>query len=64
MGEFLCPLCQCYSNTVLPLFPQVGQLSVRVESAKPRRQVDMKEWRELITLALTFEHGDSMDTGI
>lgn len=62
-GEFLCPLCQCYNNTVLPLLPQVGQLSVTARLAQPCRKVNMQEWRELVSLALELGSGDSMDTG-
>ena len=64
MGEFLCPLCQCYSNTVLPLLPQVGQLSVGASIAASCRVVNMQEWRELVSLALDLGSGDAMDTGM
>ncbi len=64
MGEFLCPLCQCYSNTVLPLLPQVGQLSVGAQIAASCREVSMQEWRELVSLALDLGSGDAMDTGL
>lgn len=62
-GEFLCPLCQCYSNTVLPLVPQVGQLSVGTELAEPIVAVTMLEWKKLLLLAVELASGDSMDTG-
>ncbi len=62
-GEFLCPLCQCYSNTVLPLLPQVGQLSVGVQLSLPNSSVNMLEWRKLLTLAVELGNGDAMDTG-
>lgn len=63
MGEFLCPLCQCYCNTVLPLVPQVGQLSVGAKPIQPSRPINMQEWRELLTLAVDLCSGDAMDTG-
>lgn len=62
-GEFLCPLCQCFSNSVLPLLPQVGQLSVFGHSAKPCRRVDMQEWMVMVSLALDLASGDS-DIGV
>lgn len=64
MGEFLCPLCQCYGNTVLPLVPQVGQLSLRTSSAMPSRKVNIQEWRELVSLAVDLGGGIAMDTGV
>ena len=51
-GEFLCPLCQCFGNTVLPMLPQVGQLSVLGHSAQPQRNVSMLEWRAMVTKAM------------
>lgn len=63
LGEFLCPLCQGYGNTVLPLLPQVGQLSVKVNLAQPSRRITMREWRELVSLAVELGNGDAMDTG-
>ena len=62
-GEFLCPLCQCYSNTVLPLLPQVGQLSVGAGLSEPNKAVSMLEWKKLLLLAVELGSGDSMDTG-
>ena len=62
-GEFLCPLCQCFSNTVLPLHPQVGQLSIGTELSQPKKEVNMLEWRKLLTLAVELAVGDAMDTG-
>lgn len=63
LGEFLCPLCQSYGNTVLPLIPQVGQLSVKVHLSPPTRRVTMREWRELLSLAIELGSGNAMDTG-
>lgn len=63
LGEFLCPLCECYGNTVLPLLPQVGQLSVGAEPIEPSREIKMQEWRELLSLALELGSGNAMDTG-
>lgn len=62
-GEFLCPLCECYGNTVLPLLPEVGQISVGAEPVEPSREINMLEWRELLSLALEFGGGNAMDTG-
>lgn len=62
-GEFLCPLCECYGNTVLPLLPEVGQLSVGAEPVEPSREVKMKEWKELLSLAVDLGSDNAMDTG-
>lgn len=63
LGEFLCPMCECYGNTVLPLLPQVGQLSVGAELVEPSREINIQEWRALLALALEAGSGDAMDTG-
>lgn len=63
LGEFLCPLCQSYGNTVLPLIPQVGQLSVRAHLSLPKRRITMREWKEIVSLAVELGDGDAMDTG-
>lgn len=58
-GEFLCPLCQCFGNSVLPMLPQVGQLSVLGHSAEPCKSVSMQEWRTMVSLALDLATGDA-----
>ena len=62
-GEYLCPLCECYGSTVLPLIPQVGQLALGTEPTLPVRTITMQEWRGLLTLAVELGSGDDMDTG-
>ncbi len=62
-GEFLCPLCECYGNTVLPLLPQVGQLSVGAEPVLPTMEITMLEWKKLLLLAVELGSGNAMDIG-
>ncbi len=61
-GEFLCPLCQCFGNSVLPMLPQMGQLSVLGHSAQPSKTVSMQDWRAMVSLSLELANGDA-DTG-
>lgn len=48
---------------MLPLLPQVGQLSVGLQLSEPQREVSMLEWRRLLSLAVELGSGDAMDTG-
>ncbi|XP_066451684.1 E3 ubiquitin-protein ligase UBR2 isoform X3 [Eleutherodactylus coqui] len=40
-GEFLCPLCQCLSNTVIPMLPPPRSLYHRLDFSE---QPDLAEW--------------------
>ena len=69
-GEFLCPLCQCYGNTVLPVILPVRQCSLpnssskSVECFRPTREIKVNEWKELVDLAVDLaSSGVRMDTG-
>lgn len=59
-GEFLCPLCQNPSNSVLPLLT-APPLTTPTE--RPTRELGIKEWREVTNMALELAEGDVIDTG-
>ena len=70
-GEFLCPLCQCYGNTVLPLMLHIRQCSLPNVSSgsgevfRPSREINVVEWKELVDLAVDLAGSDDlMDTGV
>lgn len=46
--EFLCPLCECLSNTVLPLVPSLNVLQPNV----PKNDLSFDEWIKLIGVVL------------
>ena len=48
-GEYLCPLCQTFSNTILPLSPS---LYCSVQSAIPTSSITLDTWRDLIGQAV------------
>ncbi|CAH1159942.1 unnamed protein product [Phaedon cochleariae] len=43
--EFLCPLCECLSNTVLPLLPAIHTL----QPTLPKNSITFKEWLKCIS---------------
>ena len=64
-GEFLCPLCQCFSNTVLPLLPR---LKCPPEARPPSHDISLSEWREMVRMAVELgqtvvEEEGTMDQG-
>ena len=43
--EFLCPLCECLSNTVLPLIPSLDSLQSEEEShVNVEKNITFDEW--------------------
>ena len=62
MGEFLCPLCQCFGNAVLPLLPQ-AKVTPEVVLG-PRKELSLSDWRVLVDMALDMAENDTMDDGI
>ena len=59
-GEFLCPLCQCFSNSVTPLLPPVCS---SVPSEQPRDNVRFSEWNEIVRLAVELSDSDNVLEG-
>ena len=61
-GEFLCPLCQMLSNTVLPLS---SPALCSAQSATPTCDITMDMWRELISKAIDqgIDGGEAGKTG-
>lgn len=56
--EFLCPLCECLSNTVLPLVPPLGSI---VDGAEQKVEVAFDTWlnamEELVRKTVNVCHG-------
>ncbi|XP_011302105.1 E3 ubiquitin-protein ligase UBR2 [Fopius arisanus] len=48
--EYLCPLCECLSNTVLPLLPSLATL--QSTETKNRCHVDFDTWLNALTVTL------------
>lgn len=62
-GEYLCPLCECYGNTVLPLLPHFLP-TTDLKLCRPTRDVTLSEWRELISMTIELAGSENaMDTG-
>ena len=59
-GEFLCPLCQSFSNSTAPLLPPVCSA---VTSERPRDNVGYSEWREIVGLAVELAESDNVLEG-
>ena len=68
--EFLCPLCRCLSNTVIPLIPQFHVLQPPPEGPRQQRQgeegdqqqqsrqpidISFSEWIEALTVTLKYK---------
>nr|XP_020477956.1 E3 ubiquitin-protein ligase UBR2 isoform X1 [Monopterus albus] len=58
-GEFLCPLCECLSNTVIPLLPHVHSADRSVDH--PSLEVWLKTTNQQIA-ALHSSHGNRSDS--
>ena len=60
--EFLCPLCECLSNTILPLLPPLGSL----QSKPPENPISFRDWLACISLTVREKvplcHGSLMCT--
>ncbi|XP_012250571.1 E3 ubiquitin-protein ligase UBR2 [Athalia rosae] len=48
--EYLCPLCECLSNTVLPLLPPLGTLQTSVNS---KQDIDFSVWLQALKVTLS-----------
>ncbi|KAM8946628.1 E3 ubiquitin-protein ligase UBR2 isoform 2-T2 [Pelodytes ibericus] len=62
-GEFLCPLCECLSNTVIPILPPPRSLYHRLDFSD---QPDLQEWISVTNQqikALKHLHSDQSDSG-
>ncbi|KAJ8942266.1 hypothetical protein NQ318_008010 [Aromia moschata] len=46
--EFLCPLCECLSNTVLPLIPSLSSL----QPSLPKNNISFENWLDSINIVL------------
>ncbi|CAB0016925.1 unnamed protein product [Nesidiocoris tenuis] len=53
-NEYLCPLCECLSNTVLPVIPYLHTLPNAV-SSEPIAKLSFSEWLEASLIALTHK---------
>ena len=58
-GEFLCPLCQSFSNSVVPLLPPVCS----APSEAPQANVGFSEWREIVDLAVDLAESKNVLEG-
>jgi hypothetical protein len=58
-GEFLCPLCQSFSNAVVPLLPPVCS----APSEAPQVNVGFSEWREIVDLAVDLAESENVLEG-
>nr|CAD7425225.1 unnamed protein product [Timema monikensis] len=50
--EFLCPLCECLSNTVLPLIPPLGSLR---QSRSSAQSLKFETWIKALQIALKYK---------
>ncbi|XP_015515354.1 E3 ubiquitin-protein ligase UBR2 [Neodiprion lecontei] len=48
--EYLCPLCECLSNTILPLLPPLGSLQM---SKQNKDNVDFSMWLRALVVTLS-----------
>lgn len=48
--EYLCPLCECLSNTVLPLLPPLGSLQTSDQS---KEDIDFSTWLQALMVTLS-----------
>jgi E3 ubiquitin-protein ligase UBR2 len=53
--EFLCPLCRCISNTVMPLIPQFHLLQPSsVQKTSPAIDLSFSDWVQALLIALKY----------
>ena len=63
-GEYLCPLCECYGNTVLPLLPHFLLSISDPKLCRPCKVMTLADWRELVSMTIELAGSeDAMDTG-
>uniref|UniRef100_A0A0A9XCN8 E3 ubiquitin-protein ligase n=1 Tax=Lygus hesperus TaxID=30085 RepID=A0A0A9XCN8_LYGHE len=53
-NEYLCPLCECLSNTVLPVIPYLHTLE-NASSTEPVDKLSFNNWLEASLIALTHK---------
>ena len=68
-GEFLCPLCQSFSNTVLPLLlplpaPRSPSPTPPPPSSSSSQPLSFPQWRELVAMATDLADSDIKEQGI
>ncbi|KAM4607650.1 LOW QUALITY PROTEIN: E3 ubiquitin-protein ligase UBR2 [Polymixia lowei] len=66
-GEFLCPLCECLSNTVTPLLPQTHSSQQVAQNQVGQNQVGLDQWlkttRQQITALQSAHRRQQSDGG-
>lgn len=53
--EFLCPLCECLSNTVLPLVPPLAALQPSQPSQPAQTNISFEAWLQGLQIALKYK---------
>lgn len=53
--EYLCPLCECLSNTVLPLVPPLGTLQQPQSDQHAQKNVIFETWLQGLMIALKYK---------
>ena len=58
--EFLCPLCRCLSNAVIPLIPQFHLLqpitsTANSTAAMPQVTLDLSQWLQALMITLKYK---------
>lgn len=54
-SEFLCPLCECLNNTVLPLVPPLGTLQPPQSSQLVEKNITFEVWLQGLHIALKYK---------
>jgi E3 ubiquitin-protein ligase UBR2 len=60
--EYLCPLCECLSNTVLPLVPPLGTLQQPQSNQHAQENITFETWLQGLMIALKYKK--KLPTGI
>ena len=53
--EFLCPLCECLSNTILPLVPPLGALQSAHSGQLTSKNISFEAWIQGLQIALKYK---------
>ncbi|PSN37650.1 E3 ubiquitin-protein ligase UBR2 [Blattella germanica] len=53
--EFLCPLCECLSNTILPLVPPLGSLQSVQSCHGNLKNISFEAWLQGLQIALKYK---------